>query len=211
MEDLTTACDEFFLFILSRMHYRHTVVYMMKRSWTTLCVYGYMSAEEIHVVCNLHVIYLGQDVYGQLVPTIMPSTQILLSSTTPCYTVPTAPNASTTEQEKHEQSTLPPASTTSTSVVPPLQAVILPLKLLVVEYLRMCNLVLVNPIVFTDVPAAASPHSQLTRSSSPNRLSSIDDRKSVNSEDEHATKSVNKEEKLLNYDEFLIKSVHERK
>ena len=89
-----------FLFILSRMHYQHTVVYTMKRSWTTLCVYGSMSEEEIHVACDLHLIYLGQDVYSQLVPTIMPSTHIQTSSITPGSTVPIAPNASHTRQEK---------------------------------------------------------------------------------------------------------------
>ena len=72
MENETTACDEFFLFTLSRMHYWHTVVYTMKRSWTTLCIYSHMGVEEIHAACDLHLIYLGQDVYGLLVPTISP-------------------------------------------------------------------------------------------------------------------------------------------
>ena len=72
MDNETTACDEFFLFTLSRMHYQHTVVYTMKRSWTTLCVYSHMGEEEIHAACDLHLIYLGQDVYGLLVPTISP-------------------------------------------------------------------------------------------------------------------------------------------
>ena len=211
MENMTMACDEFFLFILSRMHYQHTVVYMMKRSWTTLCVYGSMSEEEIHAACDLHLIYLGQDVYGQMVLTIMPSTHIQTPSITPVPTVPTAPNASHTRHEKQDWLTLLSANSASTSVVPPLQAVILPLKLLVVEYLRTCNSVLVNPIVFTNVPAAASPQSKLTKSSSPNSPASNDDGKSVNSEDGNDVKSANSEEKLLNYDDFLIKSVDERK
>ena len=80
-----------------------------------------------------------------------------------------------------------------------------------VEYLRTCNSVLVNPTVFTNVPAAASRHSQSTRSSSPNSLASKVDGKSVNSKDGNDMKSVNREEKLLNYKDFLIKSVHERK
>ena len=118
MEDPTTACDKFFLFILSRMYYWHTIVYMIKRSWTTLCVYGYMSEEEVHAACDLHLIYLGQDVYGQLVLTIMPSTHTTLTSVTPSN-APIKPIVLTNKQEKYKQS-CPPPNISTTSVVPTL-------------------------------------------------------------------------------------------
>ena len=132
MENETTACDEFFLFALSRLHYRHTVVYTMKRSWTTLCIYSHMGEEEIHAACDLHHIYLDQDVYGLLVPTISPPSHI---QTTGNGSNPTASLVSLPSQEELKPISQSSLQTTSTSVIPPLQAVILPLKLLVVEYL----------------------------------------------------------------------------
>ena len=89
-------------------------------------------------------------------------------------------------------------------MIPPLQAIILPLKLLVVEYLRTCDSALVNPIVFAEAPVSANLtdiNPELTPSTSPvpGSMSSDD------------MKSTNNDSMLLNYNDFLIKSVHERR
>ena len=66
MEDPRGPCDEMFIYILSKVHFRHTIVYHMKRPWCTIQHTEPLSEDKIHAGCNLHLIYLGQDVYGEL-------------------------------------------------------------------------------------------------------------------------------------------------
>ena len=89
-------------------------------------------------------------------------------------------------------------------MIPPLQAVILPLKLLVVEYLWTCDSALVNPVVFAEAQVSANLtyiNPELTPSTSPVPGSTSSD----------DMKSTNDDNMLLNYNDFLIKSVHERR
>ena len=67
MENLLTPCDELFVFALSKAHYCHTIVYNHKRAWCTIQCFEHLSEEALHAACNLHLIYLGQDVYGEVV------------------------------------------------------------------------------------------------------------------------------------------------
>ena len=67
MENLLTPCDELFVFALSKAHYRHTIVYNHKRAWCTIQCFEHLIEEALHAACNLHLIYLGQDVYGEVV------------------------------------------------------------------------------------------------------------------------------------------------
>ena len=66
MEKPTTHCDEFMLYVLNKIHYRHTVVYTKNRSWSTVHVEEPMSPEELHRVCDVHLVYLGEQTYREL-------------------------------------------------------------------------------------------------------------------------------------------------
>ena len=233
MSNNATACDEFFFFALSQLHYRHTIVYTMKRSWTTLCAPGTMSDEELHAVCDLHLIYLGQDVYGLLQPTMSLPPQVnpcsivhdvmtsncdsndsgynieqspsldnlkpqvkslkmllveylktsdssqfypVISDTPICNDYDTSEPATDDERLKQTSDTINKLG--NSSIIPPPTALVLPLKLLTVEYLKTCDSPLVNPVVYVpntgtgtlsgngdDIPVASINHTESTSSS----------------------------------------------
>ena len=68
MESPLTPCDEMFLFILSKVHFHHTVVYNLKRPWCTIQSFEPLPDDIIYAECNLHLIFLGQDMYGEVIP-----------------------------------------------------------------------------------------------------------------------------------------------
>ena len=73
-----------------------------------------------------------------------------------------------------------------------------------VEFLQTCDSALVNPIVFAEAPVSVQPVNinielMPAISTAPGSSSSDD------------MKSANEDSMLLNYNDFLIKSVHERK
>ena len=61
----TTMCDEFFIFVLSKLHYRHTLIYTANRLWSTMRA-GSMDRSELHSKSDLHLVYLGNNTYGEL-------------------------------------------------------------------------------------------------------------------------------------------------
>ena len=77
MEKHTTPCDEFMLYALNRIHCRHTVVYTKQRSWSTVHADQPMSPAELHSVCDIHLVYLGGQTYGEL--RRLPMAPILMS------------------------------------------------------------------------------------------------------------------------------------
>ena len=132
-----TAYDELFLFVLSRIHYRHSIVYNMKRSWTTLCIPYMMTNKEIHAACDLHLIYLGQDVYGLLQPTMSTTIYVNPSKTDPKESI--QPSIDTTPDKE-------------SPLCPILEQRQVPSrKLLLVKYLKTSSSPLVNPVIY-DTP-----------------------------------------------------------
>ena len=59
-------CDELMIYILSRLHYRHTLIYTTSRPSCTLQHSEDMDITELHSKCDLHLVYLGNNTYGQL-------------------------------------------------------------------------------------------------------------------------------------------------
>ena len=188
MENPLQACDELFLFMLNRLHLRHTVVYTKTRPWSTICTCESMSDDQLYAKSDLLLVYLGQDVYGELKekPVLykQPNVQAMSIqeenvSSTPEGTSPQQslnniisitdepavdrdndnlemdekskqpkPSAHSLVMDKQEQSTDPcTVSTNANPVIPPLLPIVLPLRLLVVDYLKTCTSPLVNPIV----------------------------------------------------------------
>ena len=66
MQQENCMCDELMIFMLSHMHYRHTVIYTANRVWCTLCDIEWMDQTEIHSKCDQHLVYLGNNTYGEL-------------------------------------------------------------------------------------------------------------------------------------------------
>ena len=66
MSNENCACDELMVFILSKLHYRHTVIYTANRLWCTLRVDKPMDRSEIHSKCDVHLVYLGNLTFGEL-------------------------------------------------------------------------------------------------------------------------------------------------
>ena len=58
MESPYNACDKLFLFMLSKLHLRHTVVYTKTRLWSTVYTCDSMSEVQLHSEYDLHLIYL---------------------------------------------------------------------------------------------------------------------------------------------------------
>ena len=58
--------NELMLFILCRVHYRHAVVYTTNRSWSTVKSTKPLSTEETHTLSDLHLVYVGDCMYGEL-------------------------------------------------------------------------------------------------------------------------------------------------
>ena len=61
-------CDEFMLYILCRIHYRHAIVYTLKRPRMTVhCNTGF-TFTTLPDLCHIHLVYLGEHLYGELHP-----------------------------------------------------------------------------------------------------------------------------------------------
>ena len=68
MSNVEVPADELAIFALSRFYNRHTMIYTSVRPWTTLAVNDSTSIEEAHSLCQTHLVYLGQNMYGVLRP-----------------------------------------------------------------------------------------------------------------------------------------------
>ena len=68
MSDIATPADELAIFALSRFYSRHTMIYTSVRPWTTLALNDTTSIEEAHSLCQTHLVYLAQNMYGVLRP-----------------------------------------------------------------------------------------------------------------------------------------------
>ena len=66
MEHENCMCDEFMIYVLSRLHYRHTLVYTANRLWCTMKLSEELDRSELHSKCDLHLVYLGNNTYGEL-------------------------------------------------------------------------------------------------------------------------------------------------
>ena len=66
MKQDNCMCDELMVYILRRLHYRHTIIYTSNRPWCTLQNSLNMDITELHSKCDLHLVYLGNNMYGQL-------------------------------------------------------------------------------------------------------------------------------------------------
>ena len=75
MHKPTSHCDEFMLLVLCHIHCHHAVVYMLKRPWSSVDSDVSLSPDELHIDCDIHLIYLGEHIYGEL--------QLLLMLTVP--------------------------------------------------------------------------------------------------------------------------------
>ena len=68
MEWPTSICDEFMLYVLSRLFYRHTMVHTLKGTWSTVHTDNPLDVESLHDKCDIHLVYLGEYMYGELRP-----------------------------------------------------------------------------------------------------------------------------------------------
>ena len=66
MSHRRNACDELFLFMLCELHNRHAVVFTNNWSWSTVHTEEPMTEDQIYAACDLHLVFLGQGVYGKL-------------------------------------------------------------------------------------------------------------------------------------------------
>ena len=66
MECKNCMCDELMIYILSRLHYWNTLIYTASRPWCTLLESESMDITKLHSKCDLHLVYLGNNTYGQL-------------------------------------------------------------------------------------------------------------------------------------------------
>ena len=66
MENPLQLCDKLFLFMLNCLHLRHTVVFIKTRPWSTICTCESMDDDQLYAESDLHLVYLGQDVYGEM-------------------------------------------------------------------------------------------------------------------------------------------------
>ena len=67
------CCDKFMLYLLCRIHYRHAIMYTLKQPWTTVhCNTGFSFA-TLPDLCHIHLVYLGEHLYGELYPLPMSS------------------------------------------------------------------------------------------------------------------------------------------
>ena len=63
----TNPVNEFSLWCLCKMYYRHTVIHTPDHTWTTLKD-KILSVEEIDKVCDLHFAYLGYGKFATITP-----------------------------------------------------------------------------------------------------------------------------------------------
>ena len=216
MENPLNPCDELFLFALRKTHFHHTVVYNHKRAWCTVQSFEYLTADELHAACDLHLIYLGQDVYGEILPLIeIPKS--LQSFEAGFHEKVPSPELRSDDHQRNEMDAIrnldieethvvgckmdTPADTpalpiSSDTNLPPLPVIILPLKLLIVEYVHNCDSVLVNPIVFTIAGTSKNMDNQSIKKGINTKPVLHDD-----------MKSPNKGEHILDYEKYILDTV----
>ena len=66
MSEESSPCDELMLYVLSRIHCRHTVVYTANRVWTTVHADGKTTVDDLMSICDLRLVYLGGKTFGEL-------------------------------------------------------------------------------------------------------------------------------------------------
>ena len=66
MENPLQPCDELFLFMLNWLHLRHTVVFTKTCPWSTIHTCESMSDDQPFAESDLKLVYLRQDIYGEL-------------------------------------------------------------------------------------------------------------------------------------------------
>ena len=63
--------DETCIYALSRTFNRHTLVLCRTRYWTTLEATSPMTEDDLFSACNIHLIYLGCSLFGELKPKVV--------------------------------------------------------------------------------------------------------------------------------------------
>ena len=68
MKKPRTAADELMLYALSILYHRHTIVYTKWQPWTILKlgINNTLSTSEMHELCDTHLLFLGNNLYGEL-------------------------------------------------------------------------------------------------------------------------------------------------
>ena len=66
MKQPHVSCDKLMLYVLSVVHSRHTIVYTAKCILTTINNINSLSVPELHSVCDVHLVFLGNHMYGKL-------------------------------------------------------------------------------------------------------------------------------------------------
>ena len=62
----STPCDELLLYVLNRIHCRHTVVFTANRAWSTLKPESNITTDDLLSICDLRLVYLGNKTFGEL-------------------------------------------------------------------------------------------------------------------------------------------------
>ena len=60
------AVDELMLFMLCKIHDRHAMVFTNSKLWTTVKENNHLSLDELYTICDVCLVYLGQDLYDEL-------------------------------------------------------------------------------------------------------------------------------------------------
>ena len=60
------AVDELMLFMLCKIHDQHAMVFTNSNLWTTVRENNNLSLDELYTICDVRLVYLGQDLYGEL-------------------------------------------------------------------------------------------------------------------------------------------------
>ena len=108
----TTKGDEITVYILSRLYNQHAMIHTKKKLWFTIVPTG--PNFNYAAVCQTHLLYMGNHVYGLLLPKPLPPPQAPLpSSSAISITTPATP-APVQEQVSILDAALPTGTTTST-------------------------------------------------------------------------------------------------
>ena len=83
MSEDSSPCDELMLYVLNRIHCRHTVVFTSNRIWTTVQADNKLTEEDLLSICDLRLVYLGNKIFGELkkLPMCTPPPPQVLQST----------------------------------------------------------------------------------------------------------------------------------
>ena len=73
MSDSNHSPDELMLFALSRTYNRHTMVLCKQHIWTTIYADPPLDAKTLLAACHIHLVYLGNGLYGELKKRPFPS------------------------------------------------------------------------------------------------------------------------------------------